>query len=144
MKKLIFFVILSVFALMIFRFNSKYTTVKTGNLTIIAEIADSPIEHSKGLMFRKNLDLNKGMLFIFDDEDYRTFWMKNTLIPLDMVFIDDNMTVVDKTTMQPCKNDPCPTYTSEFPAKYVLEVNSGVAQSIEMGSKISFQQAISN
>jgi uncharacterized membrane protein (UPF0127 family) len=65
--------------------------------------------------------------------------MKNTLIPLDMIFISHNLVIVDITTMQPCRTDPCPDYTSRQPALYVLEVNAGYCRSrnIVIGDKIS-------
>ncbi len=93
------------------------------------EIADEPYEHARGLMFRKKLAEDGGMLFILSDEDYRTFWMKNTLIPLDLIFIDRNAKIVDiKQDFQPCKQEPCETYTSKVPAMYVLEVNGGFTE----------------
>lgn len=93
------------------------------------ELARTPAEQSKGLMFRESMPENHGMLFIFSEDGIKTFWMKNTLIPLDMVFLDGNMTVVEiKSNVQPCKVDPCPTYPSEKPARYVLELNAGSAE----------------
>jgi uncharacterized membrane protein (UPF0127 family) len=92
-------------------------------------------------MFRENLEWNRGMLFVFDEERTLSFWMKNTLIPLDMLFIDADLRIIDvKENVPPCKEDPCPSYTSEQPAKYVLEVNSGFAlkNNLEIGDMISF------
>ena len=93
-------------------------------IKINAEIADDNEERTRGLMFRKILDENSGMLFVFDDEDFQTFWMKNTLIPLDIIFIDKNFRIVDIKNAAPCEKDPCSMYQSSMPAKYVLEVNS--------------------
>ena len=70
------------------------------------------------------------MLFIFQQERPQSFWMKNTLIPLDMIFISADLVIVDITTMNPCKTDPCPDYTSKQPARYCLEVNAGYAAAI--------------
>ncbi len=103
---------------------------------IFVEIADDSNEQSKGLMHRTNLEWNNGMLFVFDDEENLSFWMKNTLIPLDMIFIDDKFRVVDiKENVQPCVVQNCQSYVSSQPAKYVLEVNSGYTQTngIEVG-----------
>ena len=73
------------------------------------------------------------MLFIFDEQSPKTFWMKNTKIPLDMVFLDSNWTVVEiKRDVPPCFEDPCERYTS-LPAQYVLEVNAGAAREIGVG-----------
>ena len=98
----------------------------SGTLRVIAEIAVTPEKQQRGLMFRTSLGENEGMLFVFSNEELQTFWMKDTLIPLDMIFIDSAGTVVDvKKNVQPCKADPCPTYTSKQAAQHVLEVNSG-------------------
>ena len=90
---------------------------------INAEIADDSQEMAKGLMFRKHLNEDSGMLFIFENEEHQTFWMKNTLIPLDIIFIDKNFKIVDIRYTIPCEKDPCRLYKSTKPAKYVLEMN---------------------
>lgn len=92
-------------------------------IKVVVEIADSPEERASGLMFREFLDGNSGMLFIFDDEKTRSFWMKNTLIPLDMIFISKDFEIVDIKYAEPCKEDTCISYVSKEPAEYVLEVN---------------------
>lgn len=107
------------------------------------ELARTPEEHGSGLMHRASMPENHGMLFIFGDESTKTFWMKNTLIPLDMVFLDGNMVVVEiKANVQPCTADPCPTYPSEKPAKYVLELNAGAAEEngIKAGMKANLRE----
>ena len=91
--------------------------------SVFVELADTPEERAKGLMHREVLEENRGMLFIFEREDKHSFWMKNTLIPLDMVFIDDDYYIVDVLSADPCDMDPCPHYIPKAKAKYVLEVN---------------------
>lgn len=74
---------------------------------------------------------NHGMLFVFPDTEPRTFWMKNTLIPLDMLFFDaGHHLVAIQADAQPCKADPCELYPSNAPARYVLELNAGMAAKI--------------
>ncbi len=96
---------------------------------VYVDIANDPEERSRGLMFRKSLEWNNGMLFVFNEERNLTFWMKNTYIPLDMMFIDNDLKIVDiKENVSPCLEENCPTYPSNKPAKYVLEVNAGFVQ----------------
>ncbi|MBI4448562.1 DUF192 domain-containing protein [Candidatus Woesearchaeota archaeon] len=98
-----------------------------------AEIADAPDEWSQGLMFREQLGINKGMLFIFPDDAPRSFWMKNTKIPLDMIFINESRRIVYiHQNVQPCIKDPCPAYPSP-PAMYVFEINAGLAKEYGFG-----------
>ena len=106
---------------------------------IFVEVPDDLEEHMRGLMFRQYLPWNAGMLFAFNNEEPRTFWMKNTLIPLDMIFIGDNSEIVDVIeNVPPCEQDPCPSYPSKEPAQYVLEVNAGFVQQngIQVGDRL--------
>ena len=105
---------------------------------ITVEVADEPAEHIRGLMHREYLDANSGMIFIFDDEQPRTFWMKDTLIPLDIIFLNKDYEIINIETAVPCKKDPCAWYKSTQPAKYVIEVNAGFAElhEIKSGDKV--------
>ena len=102
------------------------------------EIASTPESRERGLMFRRSLATDAGMLFIFPDEAPRAFWMKNTYIPLDMIFIDAANRVVavvpnaEPLTLQ-ARGVP-------QPAKYVLEVNGGFAKThgIAAGQAVGF------
>jgi uncharacterized protein len=95
------------------------------------EIAETFEEKTKGLMNREIMPEDQGMLFTYADEEFRSFWMKSTLIPLDIVFIDGDFNVVDiKKDAQPCAADPCTLYVSESPAQYVLEINAGISKKI--------------
>jgi uncharacterized protein len=96
---------------------------------VIVEIADTPELTERGLMFRTRMGENEGMVFLFDEPDIRPFWMKNTLIPLDIIWLDADRRIVHIAhSVPPCKADPCPTYPPSRPAKYVVEVNSGFAK----------------
>jgi YVTN family beta-propeller protein len=102
---------------------------------VFVEVPDDQEEFARGLMFRSHLPWNAGMLFAFYEEEPRRFWMKNTLIPLDMIFVDSSSKIIDiKENVPPCKQEECPTYPSREPAQYVLEVNAGFVQ--EKGIRI--------
>lgn len=106
-----------------------------------AELATTPAQQEHGLMERATLAPDHGMLFVFPDEQPRTFWMKNTLIPLDILFFDAARRLVAiQAEAQPCRADPCPLYPSAVPARYVLELNAGTAArlGIRMGDVITF------
>ena len=107
----------------------------------LVELAETPEEKSYGLMFRENLEADKGMLFIFEKERKYGFWMKNTLIPLDIIWLDkDKKVVFIKSNASPCAEDSCPVINPETPAMYVLEINGGLAEKIGLtiGSKLRF------
>lgn len=104
-----------------------------GNFIIDAEIADTMEQRTQGLMHRTEMKDNHGMFFVFDREEQLSFWMKNTLIPLDMIFFDSNHKVVHiQRDAQPCKKDPCEVFSSVKPAKYVLEMKAGTADRLEV------------
>jgi uncharacterized protein len=95
------------------------------------EIAKTRAEMRKGLMYRHYLPDLHGMLFIFPSSNTHTFWMKHTLIPLDIIWLDQNGVVVwVLPNAPPCIVDPCDTYTPPEMAKYVLEINAGMAQKL--------------
>ncbi len=93
-------------------------------------------------MFREHLEPDEGMLFVFEEEGVHPFWMKNTLIPLDIIWIDNDRSVVfvSKNT-PPCEQEPCPTINPGKKAKYVLEVCGGTADRIglKVGDRLVFQ-----
>jgi len=105
---------------------------------ISIEIAKTASERAQGLMFREELCSDCGMLFIFEEEDLHNFWMKNTLIPLDIIFINKDLTIIDILSAEPCTENPCPHYTPKEKALYVLETNQGVFNQEIIESKIKF------
>ena len=110
---------------------------------VFVEVPDDREEFARGLMFRNHLPWNAGMLFAFNEEEPRRFWMKNTLIPLDMIFVDSSSKIIDiKENVPPCEQEECPSYPSREPAQYVLEVNAGFVQ--EKGVKIGDRLATLN
>jgi len=107
--------------------------------TIDIEIADDEYTTQTGLMYRTKLETNHGMLFIFPDSQMRSFYMKNTKIPLDIIYIDENKTIVSfQKNAKPMDETSLP---SEAPAKYVLEINDGLADvwDLNVGDTISFE-----
>ena len=104
------------------------------------EIADHDYEIQTGLMYRNSMKINQGMLFIFDDTIERFFFMKNTNIPLDLIFINENKKIVSfQKDAKPFDETSLP---SNAPAKYVLEVNAGLVTnlSIAVGDSISYSK----
>lgn len=104
------------------------------------EIADEPKELARGLMFREDLEKNQGMLFVFPEQAMRSFWMKNTPLPLDMLFIDKNFKIVHIHPMaKPYDTTPI---SSRKPAMYVLEILGGQAAThgINIGDTLIYQE----
>jgi len=96
---------------------------------IQVEFAKTVQELETGLMNRNSLEANSGMFFIFPDEKSRSFWMKDTLVSLDMIFISKNGRINEIITQEPCpENEICQVYESKSPAQYVLEINAGQAE----------------
>ena len=97
------------------------------------EIADTPEKRTLGYMFRKQIPDNQAMLFVFWIPGYHSFWMKNTLVPLDMIWLDEDYRVISINQAEPCwENEDCPWYSpdSEIKISYVIEANSWTAEKI--------------
>ena len=100
---------------------------------INVEVVYKPEDVNRGLQFRESLDQNAGMLFVFSESERHSFWMKDTLIPLDMIWLDYARRIVHIVfNVPPCKMDPCPTYTPLKNATYVLELNAGRAADLKL------------
>lgn len=110
--------------------------------TIDIEIAETRLETAQGMMYRTRLEPDQGMLFVFPFERPQSFWMKNTQIPLDIIFINSNMQIVT------IHRDAAPfdesSYPSSEPAKFVVEVNSGYTKEhgINVGDKIKWSETL--
>lgn len=108
-------------------------------MPLLVEVARTPEERSKGLMFREELPADTGMLFLFDQPRKLSFWMKNTLIPLDIIFFDAQGKVVSTQSMVPCTEKVCSTYDSGAPSLSALEVSQGFVRRYGVGEGWSMQ-----
>ncbi|MFD0989833.1 DUF192 domain-containing protein [Mariniflexile jejuense] len=118
----------------------KITKTDSTAITLDIEIANTEFETQTGLMYRDLMAKNQGMLFIFDDETERFFYMKNTKIPLDIIYINANKTIVSfQKNAKPMDETSLP---SNLPAKYVLEVNAGLVDTwgLAVGNTISYTE----
>lgn len=120
----------------------KEQLVCAGYKCIRVELARTAQQRMKGLQNRESLGSGEGMLFLFPQRSRHAFWMKDTKIPLDMIWINDSRRVVHvEANVPPCRKDPCPSYVPASEARYVLEVNAGKARSwgINVGSRLQFR-----
>lgn len=108
--------------------------------TILLEVAKTKKQREKGLMYRTFLAENRGMLFIYNPPRQVSFWMKNTLIPLDIIFVRDGQVKSVLSNFSPCKSDPCPSYGPFVPIDQVIELPAG--QATKLGIKIGDDLAV--
>ncbi len=118
----------------------RVVTIETSGgerVEVRVEIADDVFERSRGLMYRTALGADRGMLFVYPNEKEHSFWMRNTLIPLSIAFMDSEGRIVDIQDMKPLDDDP-PHYVSAEPARYALEVNQGFFEErgVEVGDRL--------
>lgn len=103
------------------------TVIFPDGWSVQVSLATTPEQQAKGLMFVDTLPADRGMLFLFDDDEARPFWMKNCFIALDIVWLDAQFRVVDiSRDVQPCPGDPCPSVYPDRPIRNVLEVRAGL------------------
>ena len=135
---IIFLIIVFAAAGLAFIFIMKNKKVCINDKCFEVQIADTAQKRAQGLMYRENLKQDKGMLFVFEKEGFHSFWMKNTLISLDIIWINQNKEVVHaERNVLPCKEDLCPKYRPSQKALYVLEVNP--ESNIKIGDKVIFK-----
>lgn len=110
---------------------SAAATVQLHGQQFAIELATTDAARTQGLMNRTHLAADHGMLFVFAESAPQAFWMKNTLIPLDILYFDDARRLVSmQLDVPPCKADPCAIYPSNAPARYVLELAAGTARRV--------------
>lgn len=123
----------------------KTEKIQIGSKKIKVEIAQNNEQHQYGLMNRTRLPENEGMLFIFNNDQQLSFWMKNTLIDLSIAYINRSKTIVDIQEMKATNQlmiGEIPSYPSSKPAMYALEMNSGwfKKNKIKIGDKLQFNK----
>ena len=97
------------------------------------ELAKTQEQWIRGLMFRKHLAKNSGMLFVYPKEDYYAIWMKNCFIPLDLIWLDSKGRIIYFVeNAPPCRKDPCPVYQPIMKARYVIELNGGTIKGLHL------------
>jgi uncharacterized membrane protein (UPF0127 family) len=114
------------------------TTRSGAKVVVQVEIARTSAERQRGLMYRRTLPAKAGMVFVFSQAVSNGFWMKNTLIPLDIAFYDGRGRILRILTMQPCRRDPCKVYDPGVSYRAALEVNAGSFRrwEVEAGDRI--------
>ena len=132
------------FALNAFALEFETKNIKIGEKIITVEIADTNPKRALGLMNRERLEKDHGMLFVFADENYRRFWMKETYIPLDIAYFSREKVLLEVHKAVPVKSAMqrnIPQYSSKNRAMYVLEMNQGWFErnEIKTGAKFSFE-----
>lgn len=120
--------------------------VELGGQRYQVEVADDDDERARGLMFRDELAAGTGMIFLHDREEPQAYWMKNTKIPLDILYFDNaRKLVAQQRDVPPCTaGNGCPSYPSNAPARYVLELNAGEAAKLKLqnGAELTFSDDI--
>lgn len=121
------------------RSDAELISVRISGEQLLVEVADTPEERRQGLMNRETLAEDRGMLFVFESEDYRSFWMKNTGIPLSIAFISNDGVIMEIRDMTPYSME---SVESTHRAKYALEVNQGTFErlGIDVGAEILFPE----
>ena len=119
-------------------FSSDLVSIRVGGILAQVEMAKDPNKRERGLMFREHLPENQGMLFVYPNEQILSFWMRNTLIPLDIAFIDHRGIIVSIQHMQPLDDENY--HVSPKPVQYALEMNLGWFErnQVQVGDRVDF------
>jgi uncharacterized membrane protein (UPF0127 family) len=137
------FLLILVFAFLLFGCGSgeptgldefETATIVVDGREVTVAVAETPDQRSQGLMGVTDLGGLDGMLFVFESDTEGGFWMKNTLIALDIAFFDAGGGFVDRFTMEPCTEDPCPGYRPSGPYRYAVEAPAGDLDFVKEGS----------
>ena len=129
---LLFFFLLLLASLVACSSGESTETLCFSNRCFQLERADTFAEREIGMMNRTALAENEGMVFVFEKEGIYPFWMKDTLISLDMIWLDDDLRVVRILSAEPCAADPCQIYDPDVAARYVIELQNGTAETMRL------------
>ena len=107
--------------------------------SLVAVVADTPERTMYGYMFRREVKEDEGLVFVYPEAGVHPFWMKNTLVPLDIIWMDEAFEVLHVETAAPCKADPCPSYGTPRISRYTLELKAGSAarERLRVGDRIA-------
>ena len=145
-RRILFFLFLAAFLTFICSEKSIFTQEKAfarvvfpSGTEVQAELAVTPAERATGLMFREALPPGEGMLFIFEEADFHSFWMFNMKFSIDIIWLSPEQRIVHiEHSVPPCSKEPCPTYQPMQKALYVVEVPAGFSkkESLRLGMKV--------
>jgi uncharacterized protein len=116
------------------------TTITVGDAQLLVAVADDRDEWGQGLMGIEQMGEIDGMLFVFPEEVLGGFWMKDTLIPLDIAFCGDDRFLVDTLEMVPCTADPCHSYVPDGPFSWALETPAGTLDPLTDGTVLALEE----
>lgn len=142
------FVVAAIAGLALATTSRAYSTQSQASVTfpngtkVGVEVVDTEADRARGLMFRETLAPSQGMLFLFEKRGVHSFWMKNTLIPLDILWLDSRGTIVSIAhAAPPCRVEPCPHYSPDAEACAVVEVISGFAtqHGVKVGDSVKIE-----
>ena len=141
---LVLVIIILIFGVIVSQLKSSSVNVVIfeNGVEVVVEVIDTPEKQSKGLSGRPELGQNEGMLFIFPEPKQASFWMKDVEFPLDIIWIGEDLQIMDiSINLPPCNTNSCPTYKPKESIKYVLEVNAGFAEknSIKIGESVTIR-----
>lgn len=132
--KIIFLCSLGILFIFLMTNQKKEKTIFINDNPFNVELAETRMEKAKGLMGREDLSEESGILFVYKEEGIRSFWMKNMNFSIDIIWIDEEKTIISiEKSVPPCKEEKCPKYESPQKTMYVLEINSGLSE--ELGIK---------
>lgn len=143
---IIFILIIIILSIIFFASKNKpsQSSICAKEICFSVEIAKTNAERKEGLMGRSYLEENQGMLFVFEGSGIYGFWMKDTLIPLDIAWLDKQGKLINYVSVHPCTEAECPVYSSNQPATYVLELNAGTLSKYNISKGDAFTMFINS